>query len=377
MGPRLTRRHFIAATASGAALSACAPAASPGGADVPQTGAQWEREWNELLAAARKEGKLAVISIFSQGSRRRIYETYEDAFGIPVEESSFTSLSAFTPRVAEEQKAGIFTWDVGLLSGSRGITLLRDAGNADPIRPLLFRPDATDDAAWRDGFDAGFPDKEKQWGYCPGFDVSAHVWVNTDLVREGELRTARDLLDPKWKGKMVLADVRSGYTSLPATAMRLTYGEDFLKQLFVDQQPTYSRDDRLITESMVRGRNPIATGIPQSILDEFQAQGLGKNIKQVRLSDIVYGQLGAPVSVLRNPPHPNAAKLFVNWVLTKEGQTVFSQSTLQNSRRLDVPPSNPANYPEPGVKVERIFGTEALIEEQFKTEKILVDLVQK
>src|SRR2546428_5190371 len=105
MGTSFTRRHFIRATAASAALSACAPAASPVATESPQIGVVWERQWNETLAAARKEGKLAVISIFSQGSRRRIYETYEDAFGITVEESSFTSLSAFTPRIAEEQKA--------------------------------------------------------------------------------------------------------------------------------------------------------------------------------------------------------------------------------------------------------------------------------
>ncbi|MEK7216824.1 MAG: ABC transporter substrate-binding protein, partial [Chloroflexota bacterium] len=218
-----------------------------------------------------------------------------------------------------------------------------------------------------------FLEKDKRWGYAVSMDLSGDIYINTDVVKQEEVRTVQDLLAPKWKGQLHFTDIRSGYTSVLATGIRLKYGESILRRLFVEQEPVYSRDNRLVTENMVRGKYPIATGVVPGILQEFLDRGLGKNLKSVFLTDPTIGNLATPILRMRNPPHPNAAKLFINWFLTKQGQTALSQSTGINSRRLDVSPASPSRYPEPGKPLGWIYGNEEAVEEAFKTQKLVID----
>ncbi|MEK7215439.1 MAG: hypothetical protein AAB289_07590, partial [Chloroflexota bacterium] len=88
------------------------------------------------------------------------------------------------------------------------------------------------------------------------------------------------------------------------------------------------------------------------------------------------GNVSSVVWVLKKPPHPNALKLFLNWVLTKEGQTAYSQSSNNNSRRRDVVPVNPDLAVRPEVKLAFTRGNEAMAEEEGKTVKLLLDLIR-
>src|SRR5262252_6746147 len=107
------------------------------------------------------------------------------------------------------------------------------------------------------------------------------------MVKESEVRGLKDLLDPKWRGKLLLPDVRvMGDTFWPMTSARLKLGDDIIKRLFVDQEPALSRDTRQVAEFMVRGRYPMALGVNPQLLGQFQKQGLGKNLKLVRFPEI-------------------------------------------------------------------------------------------
>ncbi len=171
-------------------------------------------------------------------------------------------------------------------------------------------------------------------------------------VSPNDLKTVEDLLNPKWRGKIISGDPRSsGYGSTPGTSLRLTYGDDIIKRLWKDQEVVLTVDPRLLTESLVRGRYPISIGLDPSILNTFQQEGLGKNVRPLSIpnmqsvsasQDVVYS--------FKTKAHPNAAKLFVNWYLTKEGQTIWAEAGVNNSRRMDVEPLAPDRAPKPGVK---------------------------
>ena len=101
--------------------------------------------------------------------------------------------------------------------------------------------------------------------------------------------------------------------------------------------------------AMVRGQFAIGIGaIDEGIIKDFQSKGVGKNLKPVDLDDFDTVLYGDVLWYLNRAPHPNAAKLFINWMLTKEGQTAYTKWSQTNSRRVDVPPVNPELEPLAG-----------------------------
>ena len=382
----VSRRGFMRTTGlTGAAAlaAACAPQAAPPAAPAsgappaaqPAAKAAWEADWDKLRAAAKQEGKMNLAFAFALGtSPRKTLETFEKEFGVTVEMSTFNSGSLLHPRVIQEQQAGIFTWDIAIVSGPFGLSLRNDKA-AVPLRPQLFRPDVLDDKAWSNGFESGFKDKEKQFGYGHVWEVSSNLWVNTDLVKDDEIKTTQDLLNPKWKGRAMYSDVQFGATYSMATGMRLVHGEDILKKVFVDMEPAYSRDNRQVFEQLIRGQRSIISAAVDPLIPEFQTQGLGRNIRRVYLADVTVTVTANEVWSIKNAPHPNAGRLFVNWLLSKEGHTVYTQDTSTNSRRLDIPATLPDKSPKPGVKYAFNSGPEETEAENTKTVEILKRLV--
>ena len=167
-------------------------------------------------------------------------------------------------------------------------------------------------------------------------------------MKDGEIKTVDDLTNPKWKGKIVWADVRSGFTSGPLAATRIRRGDDLIKKLIIDQEPGFQRDNRLIAESLIRGKYAIASGVTKSVLQTFLDAGEGKNIKFIDVPDYSILATSDTLWHTNNAPHPNAAKLLLNWTLTKEGQNVLREHGGVNSRRTDVAPAAPEEAPKKG-----------------------------
>lgn len=296
-----------------------------------------------MVTAAKKEGVVVVNTMLGVGWRRWL-DSFEQAFpGITVEHANYTSGSILAPKVLKEREADVYSYDVTHGPPNTAVSTLLPANVWDPIREVIIqRPDVTDDKHWYGGFDWGFVHKDKKWTYVHNWRKRLTWYINTDQVREGEIRTVNDLLNPKWKGKMLLADVRIGSSFIPATAMRMKLGDDVLKKLFVDQSPAYSRDDRYIVEQMIRGNYAITNRIQGPLYAEYSEQGFLKNVKQIEIpetTDIAIDSLW----LFNKAPHPNAARLYINWLLTKEGQNAWKVvDPTYNSRRRDVEPNDPA-----------------------------------
>ena len=354
-----TRRAFFSAAASAGAgiAAACAPAAAPPAAPVqaPTGQAQWEKEWDELVSAGKKEGTVSIIT-YPGSQFRKFLETFEAAFpGITVDHTG-SNASAIVPKILQERQGGVYSVDVMLGTVTTPLLNLRPAGAIEPVRPLIFRPDVLSDAAWRDGFEAGFLDADKKWMYAPTFDKNLGLWINTDQVGADEIKSVKDLLNPKWKGKILSIDIRSVGTAWNVLDMKRAAGEEFVRKLYGEQDPVLVRDLRQATELMVKNQFPIGIGAPNAeIFVDFQAQGLGKNLKALEIDGGTFLLSTSNVYKFDKAPHANAAKLFINWVLTKEAQTNWASITTQNSRRIDgVPPGNPLYLPNPGKKYPTI-----------------------
>ncbi len=351
---RISRRQWVAtALLGGAAAVLSRPRASA--APAPP-------EWAGIVAGAKSEGKVTVNTFPDDGYKRALKAftlAYPD---IKLEHTSLHSQD-FAPRILQERQANLFTWDVVMIPTSTALQVLRPAGVWDPVRPAIIMPEAKEDAGWDGGFERGFTvvkDRALTYGFIA--NRGGGVTVNTDLVKE-EIKGLTDLLDPKWKGKLLLPDVRvMGDTFWPMTSARLNLGDDIIKRLFVDQEPVLSRDTRQVAEFMVRGRFPLALGVNPLLLGQFQRQGLGKNLKLLHFAEMDTVNFGTTLWLVNKAPHPNAAKVCINWLLTKDAQVHWAREVETNSRRVGVEPGNPQLLPPKGAKLFQVDGEENLPE---------------
>ena len=112
-------------------------------------------------------------------------------------------------------------------------------------------------------------------------------------------------------------------------------GEEYLKKLAL-QELFVSQNLRQIAEALAKGRLAVALGIGFAQIEPFMKAGLPvKDLSEPREglpSSNGYGTLG----IVKNPPHPNATKVFVNWLLSREGQELYARVMLHGTRRVDV-----------------------------------------
>ena len=368
---QLSRRDLVCAMAGGGGLAALA---ASGGLGPAGRGHGRLAGVGPLVAAAKKEGKVAVNTFTGQGYAR-VFKLFTQAY--PEVKLDHTNLEPvdFSPRVINERRAGLYTWDVATMPTSTALQVLKPAGVWDPVKPAIVSPDARSDANWRGGFAGGFLDKDKHLAYAFTLVRSVGVFVNVDRVKEGELRSFTDLLAPRWKGKIAISDPRViGSTFWPLTVARLKLGDGIMKALLLDQEPVLSRDRNQLTEFMVRGRYPIAIGLNALALQDFQVHGVGKNVKTVLLPEMDYQASGSAVWLLNRAPHPNAAKLFVNWLLSREAQAAWAKELQTNSRFVGIEPGDPHTIVPMGVSLIQI-DSEELLPEIVKTQDLAKQLI--
>jgi ABC-type Fe3+ transport system substrate-binding protein len=327
---------------------ACAPTTQPGvaapagrSAEPPAARAAWEDDWERTVAAAKQEGKVVVASQPSDIWRDAITSFQKAYPEISVEYTAAMVSRDFWNRVISERQNGFYLWDARVGGPDNQVYELRDAGALDPVRPLLVRPEVVDDSKWLGGLDDLFVDKEKR--YLPGFLVSTFnsVYVNRDIIPETELRSDRDLLDPRWNGRIAFHNPASGPgLAMVATWLKL-YGEPFVRDILTKPDLLYSDEERQIVDWATRGRYPIVVGIGITFLHQFQQQGLRHNVQRVQEGAFALATGPGSIQALNRAPNPNARKVFVNWLLGPDFQGHIAQAGRQNSRRLDVPVGDP------------------------------------
>jgi len=307
-------------------------------ASVSAAQPKWEAEWERTLAAAKKEGVVVVSATSSELLRQVLTEFERDYPAIKVQYETGNARD-FWSRLEKEREVGRYLWDLRIGGVSAQAYEAKDRGVVDPIQPLLVLPEVADESKWLGGFKSLYADREKKYAMRYAGSLFGGVMVDRDVVPEKDFKTAKDLLDPRWKGKIVLQDPRggSGSGAYALAGFLLQYGEPFVRDLLAKQQPVIVDNKRQIAEWVIRKRYPISIGMGTDTLPQFQQQGLGKNVHVVPSDDIT----GDAVLLLNRAPHPNAAKVYVNWLLSQKTQARLAQVAELNSRRADVKPGNP------------------------------------
>jgi iron(III) transport system substrate-binding protein len=337
----------VAAKPASAASSA-SPSAKPAsaGAAAASPAGDWQKQWDDVVAAAKQEKKVVVSGPASPLWRTALTDFQKDDPDIEVEYNGGDSRD-FWPRLEQERKGGQYPGDVRIGGPDPQVFAAIQTGVLDPVRPLLILPEVNDESKWLGGWQAFYADKAAK--YLPGFlaDVSKPVYVNRDALPEPQLQTEQDLLKPDYKGKIVLQDPRGGTGLGFLTTFLKVDGEPFVRQLLA-QNLTVSGDNRQIAEWIVRSRNPVAIGLRNYDLLVFQQQGLGQNVKSVdgvKAQPLSIGSGG--IQFLNRAPQPKATQVLVNWLLTAKVQKSLTTAVQQNSRRLDVAPGAPDEVVDP------------------------------
>lgn len=307
--------------------------------------ASWEQKWEDLIKAAKREGKLSIIATMNQTARDEIIKRFNEKFGITVDIVTGRG-NELVAKVMAERKAGLYLVDIYTEGPDEPLRVLKPTGALEILDKLIFRPDVADDNLWKVPL---FFDKDHT--LAGGFEaVLPPIIINTDLVSPDEIKSFNDLLAPKWAGKIVQEDPTVGGAGQSTTIGAAKFmGLDFIKSL-LKQKPAINRDKRVGVEWLARGKYPIGFALDFKVLAEFIDNGapIAEIVPQEGADLMVSGLF----LVFTNAPHPNAAKLFANWILTKEGQSFYTKASGFGSRRKDV--SNewlfPSRRMNPGMK---------------------------
>ena len=286
----------------------------------------WTVEWEKTLAAAKKEGE---ISFYGSEGYEKIFELFQKRYPeIKVKSNTTRRGSEHGQAVMTERRAGQYLVDLFINGVVTPNTVFYKANILEPIRPQLLLPEVVDESKWWGG-KHHYADPEGKYIFV--FQGSVHGGenaYNTKLVNPKEFKSYWDFVDPKWKGKIVAYDVSR--VSTVAHSLRFLFnhpdlGPDFIKRFFGDMDITYSRDERQMVDWLAAGKFPVAFFV--SDIEDAAKQGLP--VKFFEPGQFKEGAFVGPsqggVNLFKNAPHPNAAKVAINWLLSREGQDAYQK----------------------------------------------------
>jgi iron(III) transport system substrate-binding protein len=327
------------AVALGILLAAMTINPSATGAQQQKPG--WQQEWEKLMVGAKKEGTLVVY-----GDAEGTHPDIMGAFASEFPELKIVTVngkgSALAPRIVAERRAGKYLVDVFVDGSTIPYRTLGEEA-FDPVPPALILPEVTDKSKWFGGKHY-YPDPKNQYIFMfEGSVDTGYLRVNTKTFKKNEFKSYWDVLTPKWKGKIVVYDpAESSLQNVAILYYDPRVGREFITSLFGDMDIVISRERRQATDWLAQGVYPLCFFCRD--IEVASKQGLPVDNAQVHEAASTIAPGGnAAIHLMSKSPHPNAAKIFVNWYLSRRGQMAWQKvmntkvGEPSESMRIDIP----------------------------------------
>ena len=304
----------------------------------------WEVEWEKALKAAEAEGEVTVYVVdYPRLTASLFRKAYPKIRLNLVDGPSGPALSS---RLMAERRAGKYQADLFITGQGVHVSVLYPAKALAPMPPAFILPEVKDESKWFKGKHR-FVDPETRHSFVFQGHRGIYISTNTQQAKADEINSWWDLLNPKWKGKII------GYDpTIPGVArnvlwylyMNKSLGPEFMSKLYDDMQMTLSRDHRQLVDWLASGKAAVCVPCDDAELGGAQEQRLPVESVTHTLKEGDYIAAGQGViSLIAPAPHPHAAQIFLNWFLSREGQSLFQEQSVKsgqrnaNSRRTDIP----------------------------------------
>ena len=303
----------------------------------------WQAEWDKTVAAARKEGSLSVY-LWQGGNLEKSVEGFRKKF--PDIKLTITGGrgSSFINRIASEIRSGVKLADVCICGVTSPLKVFHEQMKAlEALKPALILPEVSDESKWWQG-KQHYQDAEGKYIFIfIGSPAGTRVSYNTGLVNPREFRSYWDVLTPKWKSKIVAVDPNESSGGWRMLYYHPELGPSYVRKLIGEMDASFFRDERQATDAIAQGKYAFALfsrGVP-----EARAQGLAVDEfpdSQFKEAPAISSGPAGTIALMSAAPHPNAARVFINWFLSRDGQIYFQEvmntplEQLQ-SMRSDIP----------------------------------------
>ena len=300
-------------------------------------------EWDKTLRAAEAEGE---VSVYVVDYPRLTVSLFQKAFPkIRLNQIDGPSGPALTSRLMAERRAGKYQADLYIAGQGTHVSVLYPAKALAPMPPAFILPEVKDESKWFKGKHR-FVDPETHHSFVFQGHRGLYISTNTQQAKADEIKSWWDLINPKWKGKII------GYEPTIAGVARnvLWYlymnkalGPEFIGKLYGDMQLTLSRDHRQLVDWLAAGKAAVCVPCDDAELASAREQRLPVEsvTHTLKEGDYIAGGQGV-ISLITPAPHPQAAQIFLNWFLSREGQSLFQEQSVKsgqrnaNSRRIDI-----------------------------------------
>lgn len=305
----------------------------------------WNTAWEKTVSAAKREGRVAVF-LYQRDSIEAAVKAFENKYP-EIQVTTVSTPAAETgPRIMAERRAGKYLWDICICGPTTPSTVLYPAKALDPIESVLMLPEVLDESKWW-GARHHYMDPEGRYIFVfIGTVEMPNLYYHKNLVDPKEFSSYWDMLKPKWRGKLVALDPRlPGRQRVQARFLYHIHelGPKFLQRLFGEMEVVLSREDRQAMDWLAVGKFSLCLFCGN--IESARAQGLaveGFKTHRWQETPAVYSGSNGTLALMNQAPHPNAARVFINWLLSRAGQMAFQKimntpDVVMESMRTDIP----------------------------------------
>ncbi len=260
----------------------------------------------KLIAAAKKEGTLSLYTTITQKDLSAIIDPFEKKYGIKVKVWRASS-DKVLQRTLTEASARRYEVDA-IHFGEPQLEALRREKILQPVNSPYYKE-----------LIAGAVPAHREWAA-----TMASVWVqayNTNLIKKEDLpKTYQDLLDPKWKGKLGIEAKNQEWYMTVAMSMGEEKGIGLFRAIVARNGMSVRHGLSLLNNLVVAGDVPLALTVFNYMVESSKRNGAP--IDWFALDPVVGRANG--VGIARRAPHPNAALLFHDYMLSTETQKLLA-----------------------------------------------------